>query len=331
MATTTKQKTQPKKNVVRTSLILILIAAAIVIVTGGIAQENYSTTSYNDLAFDESLGLTSGESACAAQSPPEIATRSLSKSIAIEDISEPFFEQDIAIPHADPRIIKNGTINILVKDIHVAINDIEKTAYDFGGGIIHKNIRENDIRHRHATLTVKVPSDDFDRTTAHIRSLAEHVTHETASTQDVSAEFIDQESRLIQKKAHEQQILDEILPRALTVEDLITVENHLAGIRSDIERIEGRLQYLRVQTEFSTISLTLTEESSTLSDTHWRPSTVAVDASNTLIKRIQNIIDHGIHIAISGLPIFILSLIGLSLLYTLGKRIFTAVAARHSK
>jgi hypothetical protein len=105
-------------------------------------------------------------------------------------------------------------------------------------------------------MTVRVPAAKFDESLGEIRKAANRVIVETVKGQDVTEEFIDIEARLKTQKALEAQFL-EIMKQAKTVEDALNVQSEIAGVRGEIEKVEGRKRFLENQTSFSTIKIQL--------------------------------------------------------------------------
>ena len=105
-------------------------------------------------------------------------------------------------------------------------------------------------------MTVRVPAEKFAETLEEIRKTASRIVVESIKGQDVTEEFIDIEAQLKAKKALEQQFM-EIMKRANTVDDAMSVQSQLAGVRSEIERIEGRKRFLENQASLSTIKIRL--------------------------------------------------------------------------
>jgi hypothetical protein len=106
-------------------------------------------------------------------------------------------------------------------------------------------------------IVLRVPSAKFDETVNEIKASGVGTAKQEKITgRDVTEEFIDVEARLRSMKAEEAQIL-EVLKRANTINEILTVRQQLASIRQQIESLEGRLRYLQNQTSFSTITVTL--------------------------------------------------------------------------
>src|SRR6185437_7426556 len=72
--------------------------------------------------------------------------------------------------------------------------------------------------------------------------------------EDVTAEYVDLEVRLKSARAVQAR-LTELLTRAVEVEDSIAIEKELDRVSGEIERIEGRMKFLRDRAAFSTITV----------------------------------------------------------------------------
>jgi hypothetical protein len=86
--------------------------------------------------------------------------------------------------------------------------------------------------------------------------LVDTVEREESSAQDVSAEFVDNASRLATLRETHSRFL-ELLSRAESVDEILKLEYELQSVREQIETIEGRQQYLEQTTSFSTITVAL--------------------------------------------------------------------------
>lgn len=78
------------------------------------------------------------------------------------------------------------------------------------------------------------------------------------NTQDVTEEFIDVQARLKTKKELEIRYR-ELLKLAKTVNEMISIEREMGEVRSDIESMEGRLNYLKNHVAFSTVKVSYYE------------------------------------------------------------------------
>ena len=106
------------------------------------------------------------------------------------------------------------------------------------------------------TIEMRVPAAQFDAALADIRGAGGSVTAEKITGKDVTEEYIDLEARLRTQRDLEEQ-MSQILKRAADIEDVLAVQEKLAAVRTEIERIEGRRCFLESQSSLSTVSVTL--------------------------------------------------------------------------
>ncbi len=161
-----------------------------------------------------------------------------------------------AVP-VDRKIIRNAQLGIEAdkpEDLQQRITDIAQSK---GGFVVASQQSSSDPRvsvRDVVEMSVRVPADKFIETLNEIKSGPGRVLSETVKGEDVTEEFIDIDARLRAKKALEQQFM-EIMKRANTVEDALSVQSQLADVRGEIEKIEGRRRFLENQASLSTIAI----------------------------------------------------------------------------
>lgn len=113
------------------------------------------------------------------------------------------------------------------------------------------------------------------------------------------------EARLKNMKAEEAQYLI-ILKKALTIKDILSVQNELGDVRENIERLQGQIQYLGRQTEMSTIVVNITSKADvTIFGIYWKPISVLKQAFHNLVVGLTEYIDSMIGFLLT-LPVLIL-------------------------
>ena len=170
-------------------------------------------------------------------------------------MEEPSSGGDVAIP-TERMIVRNGDISLVVEDVANARDDIEQLAAGFGGWVVNSNIygEEEEMR---GWISIRIPSDKFDQALVELRALAVRVTSESTSTQDITEEYVDLQSRLKNAEATEGQYLA-LLEQAEEVDDILSIYEALSQIRYEIEQVKGRMQYLEQTSAMSLISVNLT-------------------------------------------------------------------------
>lgn len=100
-------------------------------------------------------------------------------------------------------------------------------------------------------LTVRLPAKHFDSAFAAARE-AGRVLSEARRANDVTEEFVDLGIRVDNARRSRDRLI-EILKLATEVEDILRVEKELRRLTEEIERMEGRLKFLRDQVSMATL------------------------------------------------------------------------------
>lgn len=103
------------------------------------------------------------------------------------------------------------------------------------------------------SVQVKVPSAKFRETLSKIDELG-GVTSRSVQADDVSEEFHDLEVRLTNLRATRARLQD-FMSKATNVNEMLVVERELERVAQEIDKIEGRLEFLRTRAAMSTISV----------------------------------------------------------------------------
>ena len=163
--------------------------------------------------------------------------------------------------------------------------------------------------------------NNFDKAFSEIKTVATLVVRESTSGTDVTMEYADLQIQLKNKQAEEQSFLS-ILDRAGKIDDVLSVTREIARVRSEIERLQGRIKFMDSQTDKSTISVSITEDTAITFSDKWRPWQVAKETFNALFKDIQNVINFAIVLVIRIIPVIILYVVIFGLLYWVGRKIY---------
>jgi hypothetical protein len=188
----------------------------------------------------------------------------------------------------DRQVIKTGSLSLVVKDVEASANEITTIATGLKGFITDRNISDSTSGKKSGSIVVRVPSDSFENAITSIKGLAQKVTRDQINAQDVSEEYVDLQSQLKNKRAVEAQYLN-TLSRAISVEDILKVQQRLDVTRGEIERLTGQVQYLERQVSMSTINISLVSESEVaVFGVVWEPLTkikqAAYDALDSLVS-----------------------------------------------
>ena len=172
-----------------------------------------------------------------------------------EDYKEAGNDSMLSTTEEERMIVRNGDMSLVVEDVVDARDEITQLAVRFDGYVVSSRIsgEEQDMR---GWISIRVTDNKFEQTLVELRELAVRVTSESTSSRDVTEEYVDFQSRLRNAEATESQYLA-LLEKAEDVEDILRVYDSLSRVRSEIEQIKGRMQYLERTSSMSLISVNL--------------------------------------------------------------------------
>ncbi len=172
-------------------------------------------------------------------------------------------------PAADRKIVRRATVQITVDDVTSAVQQVEDAARSAGGFVSSSNISIEDLpkppdaqpdepppKRQTATVTLRVPADSYDSVLRQIRGIAKEVKAESSDASEVTEEYTDLQSRLRNLQSIEEQYL-QLLGRAQSIQDILTVQDRLNSVRGEIEQVQGRINLLNDLTDMATITVNL--------------------------------------------------------------------------
>ncbi len=164
-----------------------------------------------------------------------------------------------ALPASEERmIVRTGEISLIVKDVVDVQGEVTQLAVRLGGYVVSSRI-SGEEEDRRGWISIRVPDEKFEQALTEIRDLSVRVESESTDSQDVTEKYVDLQSRLKNAQATENQYLA-LLQKAENVEDILRIYERLSQVRSEIEQIKGRMQYLERTSSMSLISVRLEPE-----------------------------------------------------------------------
>lgn len=156
-------------------------------------------------------------------------------------------------------VITTGSVSITAKDPIRAARDAVTITEQADGRIDSRTENPGtDNQAASASLTLRIPSNTLDRTLAELKKLGT-VNYVSLSSADVTQQTVDLDARITSLRTSVDRLLD-LMSKATTTADLITIENALAERQSELEGLTSQRGFLADQIEYSTITLDLTAE-----------------------------------------------------------------------
>lgn len=160
---------------------------------------------------------------------------------------------------APTMVIRTGQASVEVDSLGAAVQVTRALAQRVGGWVANSSVQSGREQVRTATIEIKVPAPRFDQLVEGLRPIGK-VEFVNTTAEDVGEEFVDIEARVVNAKRLEQRLIELLANRTGKLSDVLAVEQQLARVREEIERMEGRMRYLRARSAVSTLSVTLHEK-----------------------------------------------------------------------
>ena len=152
-------------------------------------------------------------------------------------------------------IVRTVDMGIIVADVPRSKEDISLLAENFGGWEVSS---QRSQRHE-AGISVRVPAELLTDFLVRLKNMAVTVEYENSTSQDVTADFVDNEARLRVLRSTEARLL-EFHSRAVNVEETVNLEAELSRVQLEIEEIQGRQRFFAETSAYSLVNVALTSD-----------------------------------------------------------------------
>ena len=196
------------------------------------------------------------ESASNAQ--PATAAAAPEPGAAVGSVAGPAPSASAVPVPAARRIIRNGTLNLEVADLLVAVAAVRAETAAAGGYVTNETQGRDEYNIREGTITCRVPAEKLDATLAKLQALGR--VHSIAiQAEDITEQYFNLEIRLRNQQQLEARLLKLLDQPGNKVAELVQVEREVARVRSEIDELEGRKRFWDSQVSLSTVTVELHE------------------------------------------------------------------------
>ena len=147
-------------------------------------------------------------------------------------------------------IVHTATLALVVEEVASAIDGVAAVSDLYGGWVVR-----SDRQSRHTgSISIRVPARSLDAAISDIEALGLETEQNSISSDDVTDEYVDSQSRLASMRAAERRLLS-FLEAAQTIDEALAVEEQIRALQLQIEEIQGRLNYLSEVAAYSLINV----------------------------------------------------------------------------
>ncbi len=239
---------------------------------------------------------------------PPILPLMLNSSIPVQDVSPmmgyskssagitvpsmmPTFGEAAPTPGVTNRmVVSNSQISLLVKDVVASLTTIKTKTTSLGGYMVDSSLTRPEEA-ASGQITLRIPSEKLDEALSFLRSLSVKVVSENLVGEDVTDQFVDNDARLAILVANKARF-EEIMNKAVTVQDILQVQQEIFNIQSQIDAIKGQQNYLTKTSQMAKLTAYLSTDELALPYAPaqpWRPEVVFKLAVRSLLGSLQGL------------------------------------------
>ena len=157
----------------------------------------------------------------------------------------------------DVKMVYTANMDLQTLSFDQADSDISALVEEMGGYFEQRSISNRSSGYRYAEYTVRVPAEKFNDFCSQMGTLC-HLVYKNESADNITESYYDTQSRLVTAQTKLER-LQELLRRAESMEDIITIESAISETEWTIEHLTGTLRTYDSLVGYSTIYMTLHE------------------------------------------------------------------------
>jgi hypothetical protein len=226
----------------------LVILSATTVYLGAGARPGNPPPGTLELMLDEAVSKGVGDvvGGAAIEAPPMAATLEA----PVDDGAVPA-EGEARVD--DALIVRTAGLELEVEDVAAAL-PAARSAITGLGGYVSGSDEYDQGETRWASVTYRLPVDEFSAAIDALRGLAARVVRESTQSTEVTATVVDLDARIANLRASEAALV-EIMDRAGRIEDVLSVQMRLEDVRGQIEMLEAQRANLADQAALSTITV----------------------------------------------------------------------------
>lgn len=198
------------------------------------------------------LGAALLITSCGSKQTAERAIAS-SESVA----SEPAAAVSVADSVGSAAVIRTAELRLQFDALPKARQSLSVFVRKYQGYIAHEHETRSEGRLENQ-LEIRVPQQALAALSEELCSSAKYVEQKELNVDDVSMEFTDVQARLKAKQELEKRYL-QLLQRTGKISEMLEVEQQMNVVRSEIEVMQGRLNYLNNKVAMATLTVSMYE------------------------------------------------------------------------
>ena len=164
-------------------------------------------------------------------------------------------------PPENRKLIQTIRISAETEDMDALLSQLNARIAEYSGYVEGQNIYNGSAysnrRYRNAELTIRVPAASVENFLNQVSQIS-NVVSSNKTVEDITLKYVSTESRMKALQTEEARLL-ELLAKAETMDDLLTIEKYLTEVRSELEMVTSSLRVYDNRVDYATVYLSVSE------------------------------------------------------------------------
>lgn len=171
------------------------------------------------------------------------------------NMSEVVSNDDNIKKEIKPQLIKEAYLSIESKDIKISKERVDNLVKKFNAFYQNEEYY-NQYGSNSFNLKIRIPNTNFDEFIKYLENGNDKVDSKKINIKDVTKEYLDLALRLKNKRDYLIKY-KELLAKAITIKEILLIQNNIRTLVEEIESVEGNLNYIKNQISYSTLDLNI--------------------------------------------------------------------------
>jgi hypothetical protein len=160
------------------------------------------------------------------------------------------------LPATSRKVIRSAELSLEVESPARAEEKVSQLVERLGGYVASSSHELAPGSEPRANLSLRIPVNRLEEALRELKQLSVGLPNEKLGSEDVTDEYIDLGAHVTNQMALEKQ-LTTLLAQATSVEQAIKVHHEIAVVRTEIDRLQGRLRFLESESALAKVTVTL--------------------------------------------------------------------------
>lgn len=178
-----------------------------------------------------------------------------------EDWAAESGETASSVSESARKVVKTAQLSIETLDYEKSTSDFENTVASYGGYIESSSVEGTRLgssgSKRNASYTARVPADRLGEFLNSAGSVGTVVSRSTGG-EDVTQSYYDTDTRLKSLKTEQARLL-ELMQKAEKIDDVLSIEQRLTDVQTQIEQLTGELKKMDSLVSLATVTVSISE------------------------------------------------------------------------